>query len=357
MPSFVPCKKNTAGYTFYVSLTSQADTKLKQANPTLAAGDVKIAIDDGAPANLATLPVVDADFNKRVKVVLSQAETNGDNLSIIFSDAADAEWCDLEVNIQTVATRFDDIADAVWDEVITAATHNVPSSAGRRLRQLASSIIYDGQVGSGGCTENTVELEAGASTQDGVYQSNLVVVMSGLGAGQSRIGVEYIGSTLMLTIDKPWKVIPLAGDEIMILAFAQEIVSAFGTVVSATPNTLKLSGISGTVNNVYRYSNIVVTSKLGETTEARLITSSDGVTQTVTVAPDWTVIPSPGDVYKIMPIGRSVTESISDGAITGGVLDVTALAKIISAIIHGSVDIKTLLTAVGNLMTTKPSGW
>jgi hypothetical protein len=94
MASMLPCKKNTAGYTFYVSLVSQADTKLAQANPTLAAGDVKIAIDDGAPANLATLPVVDADFTKRVKVVLNAAETNGDNLTIVFSDAADAEWCD-----------------------------------------------------------------------------------------------------------------------------------------------------------------------------------------------------------------------------------------------------------------------
>jgi len=111
MPTFVPCKKNDAnGYTFYVSLVSQANTKIFQANPTLAAGDVIRAIDDAAPANLGTLPVVDADFTKRVKVVLSQAETNGDNITIIFSDAAGAEWCDLTVNIQTVARQIDDLA-------------------------------------------------------------------------------------------------------------------------------------------------------------------------------------------------------------------------------------------------------
>lgn len=111
MPSFVPCKKNdTNGYTFYPSLASQANTKIFQASPTLAGGDVKISIDDGAPANLATLPVVDADFTKRVKVVLSQAETNGDNLTIIFSDAAGAEWCDLNIDIRTVARQIDDLA-------------------------------------------------------------------------------------------------------------------------------------------------------------------------------------------------------------------------------------------------------
>lgn len=113
MPSYVPCKKNDAnGCIFYVSLVSQANTKVMQANPTLAAGDVKIAVDDAAPGNLGTLPVVDADFTKRVKVTLSQGETNGDNLTIIFSDAAGAEWCDLTINIQTSAQTFDVVLDA-----------------------------------------------------------------------------------------------------------------------------------------------------------------------------------------------------------------------------------------------------
>lgn len=109
MASQYPPKKN-AGYTFYTSLVSQANTKIMQANPTLAAGDVKVTIDDGAPANLATLPVVDADFTKRVKVVLSSSEMNGDNISVIFSDASGNEWCDQTINIQTTARQIDDLA-------------------------------------------------------------------------------------------------------------------------------------------------------------------------------------------------------------------------------------------------------
>jgi hypothetical protein len=100
MSSYVPAIKNIA-YVFYVALVSQANTKIMQANPTLAAGDVKVAIDDGAPANLGTLPVVDADFTKRVKVSLSAAEMNGDNITVIFADATGAEWCDLVLNLQT----------------------------------------------------------------------------------------------------------------------------------------------------------------------------------------------------------------------------------------------------------------
>ena len=123
MASYIPCVKNNPnGYVFYVSLISQDNPFVMQANPTLAAGDVKIAIDDGAPANLGTLPVVDADFTKRVKVTLSQAETNGDNLTIIFSDASGDEWCDLTVNIQTAAQTLDTIdtnVDSISDKVST----------------------------------------------------------------------------------------------------------------------------------------------------------------------------------------------------------------------------------------------
>lgn len=127
MTTYVPAKKNTA-YITYVGLVSQANPSIMQVNPTLASGDVKIAIDDGAPANLATLPVVDADFTKRVKVSLSAAEMNGDNISIIFSDAAGDEWCDLILNIQTAVNQIDDIpsaatiATAVLDGTVDEAT-------------------------------------------------------------------------------------------------------------------------------------------------------------------------------------------------------------------------------------------
>ncbi len=108
MSSYVPPKKNAA-FVFYVSLTSQSSRPQFQANPTLASGDVKVAVDDGAPANLATLPTVDGDFTKRVKVSLSSDEMNGDNISVLFSDQAGDEWDDLMVLIQTSARQVDDL--------------------------------------------------------------------------------------------------------------------------------------------------------------------------------------------------------------------------------------------------------
>lgn len=109
MASYVTPKKNAA-FVFYVSLEDQANAGLLKASPTLAAGDVLVAIDDGAPANIGTLPAVDADFTKRLKVSLTAGEMNGDNITVIFSDATGAEWYDLVVNIQTSARQIDDLA-------------------------------------------------------------------------------------------------------------------------------------------------------------------------------------------------------------------------------------------------------
>lgn len=87
-------------YIFYVSLIDQGNPNVFKANPTLAAGDVKVSIDGAAEANITTLPTVTPAAGKHVKVTLSAAEMTGDNISVIFSDGAGAEWCDLQIPIQ-----------------------------------------------------------------------------------------------------------------------------------------------------------------------------------------------------------------------------------------------------------------
>lgn len=104
----VPPKKNVA-FTFFVFLTSQADIKLFQVNPTLAAGDVKVSIDGGAFANLTTLPVVTPSGGRAVQVDLSQSEMNGDNIIVQFVDASGAEWCDLGIVINTSTQQISEL--------------------------------------------------------------------------------------------------------------------------------------------------------------------------------------------------------------------------------------------------------
>ena len=130
MATYQPPKRGVE-YITYVSLVSQADAKLLKANPTLAAGDVQISKDGGAFANLATLPTVTPAAGKGVKVTLSATEMTADNVLVIFSDAAGAEWCDLSVNLQTSALQIDDLATPtnITAGTITTATNltNLPS--------------------------------------------------------------------------------------------------------------------------------------------------------------------------------------------------------------------------------------
>ena len=144
MSTMVPAKKNTA-YTFYTSLVSQANPYIFQANPTLAAGDVKVAVDDAAPANVTDLPTVDADFTKRVKVTLTASEMNGDNITVIFSDVAGDEWCDQVVNIQTTAAQIDEIKSETAD--IVADTAEI-GTAGAGLTAIPWNSAWDAEVQS-----------------------------------------------------------------------------------------------------------------------------------------------------------------------------------------------------------------
>lgn len=77
--------------------------KLK-ANPTLAAGDVKVVKDNGAEANINTLPSVAPAAGVTVDVLLSSTEMNADKVSVIFRDqTVPPEWAERAYTIITQA--------------------------------------------------------------------------------------------------------------------------------------------------------------------------------------------------------------------------------------------------------------
>lgn len=96
--------KRAEDFEFNVSLEDMANPGLFKSNPTLAAGDVKIAKDGGALANLAALPVVEPASSKVVKCVLSATEMTADKVLVIFSDqTVPPEWADFVLSILTTA--------------------------------------------------------------------------------------------------------------------------------------------------------------------------------------------------------------------------------------------------------------
>ena len=173
MASFNPPKKNTA-YRMFVGLRSQADTRLFQVNPTLASGDAKVSKDGGALSNLATLPAV-IGSSAVVQIDLSSTEMNADNVTILLSDAAGGQWCDLIINLQTAALQFDDqataaaVADAVWDEARSGHTGAGSFGEGVVVNSVASGAITAAAVATGAIDADALAADAGTEIATAVW--------------------------------------------------------------------------------------------------------------------------------------------------------------------------------------------
>ena len=102
------------------------------------------------------------------------------------------------------------IAGAVWDEILTGATHNIQNSAGKRLRTIASQVVHTGTAQGPGTGSNQIQLDTGASATDGVYDPGMVYIESGTGAGQSRVINPDVGRTRTAPGDRDWRVAPAA---------------------------------------------------------------------------------------------------------------------------------------------------
>ena len=112
-----------------------------------------------------------------------------------------------------------EMADGVWDEVLTGGTHNVPSSAGRRLRQLATGQVLREDVFQAGSTASALVLDASASAVDEFYQFLAIVIVDGAAAGQMRIISDYDGATRTASITPDLvTAAPGAGDAFEVIA-------------------------------------------------------------------------------------------------------------------------------------------
>jgi hypothetical protein len=170
MATYVPAKRATE-LIFYMGLVSQSTGQF-QANPTLAAGDVKVSKDGGALANLSTLPAVTPAGSKMVKVTLSGTEMTADNVTLVFSDAAGAEWDDCIVNIQTAARQIDDLATPtnITAGTITTAT-NVTTVNGLAANVITAASIATGAIDADAIADNAID--AGAIAADAITAAKI----------------------------------------------------------------------------------------------------------------------------------------------------------------------------------------
>ncbi len=96
-----PPKKNE-DFIIHVALEDYANPGNFKANPTIASGDFQVSKDDGAFANLTTLPTVAPASSIMVKISLSATEMNADNVVIKCVDqTVPKEWADMVISIPT----------------------------------------------------------------------------------------------------------------------------------------------------------------------------------------------------------------------------------------------------------------
>lgn len=115
------------------------------------------------------------------------------------------------------ATQRDALVDLIWDEVLTGATHNVATSAGRRLRQITSLTTVDSTVNDAGAT-TTVFITALTTAVDNFYNDQLVIFTSGDLSGQSSPILDYDGTTKTITVSEAFTSAPANGDTFTIQA-------------------------------------------------------------------------------------------------------------------------------------------
>jgi uncharacterized phage infection (PIP) family protein YhgE len=146
----------------------------------------------------------------------------------------------------TTSLSTDSIADAVWDEVLTGATHNVTNSAGRRLRLLADANVVHAGTAQASTAANTITLSTEASTSDDIYNGDRITIVGGTGAQEHALIIDYDGANLIATVAENWVISPDATSEYELSPAKVDV----ETVAHATQTAGDLAALITTVDTV-----------------------------------------------------------------------------------------------------------
>ena len=186
-------------------------TALPNADADAAGG---LPVSDAGGLDLDDIPL-NAELNARTLVAASYFDPATDDVATVttltnktgFSLAATG----LDAIVST-ATGMVEIAKAIWDRVLSGATHNIATSAGRRLRQLEASFVITAGTAQAG-TANTITLAAGESATDDIFQGDRVIIVAGTGIEEHGIITVYNGTTKVATMSQNWVITPDATSE------------------------------------------------------------------------------------------------------------------------------------------------
>lgn len=213
------------------------------------------------------------------------------------------------------------IADAVWDEILTGATHNIATSAGRRVREIGAYAIASGTAQGG--NGHSITLAASDTAGDNIYNRNLIVITDNTGVGQTRTIVGYDGTSKVAVVDRDWYVQPDATTEYQITPDDTPLVVDHGIARDGTSTTIQLRTSASAIDDTYHGAIVTILAGTGAG-QSKLVDTYDGTTKTATICKTWETTPDTTSVYVLMPYGVSEVCCICDealDAISDGVWD------------------------------------
>lgn len=122
-----------------------------------------------------------------------------------------------------------EIENAVWNTVLSAASHNDANSAGKRLRQVEHATVLREEEQAQGGTSSTITLHNDASIIDGFYDDTEVIITGDTGVGQARHIHAYDGGTRVAGITPDWKTDPDNTSDYVILSDSEKHVHEIDT--------------------------------------------------------------------------------------------------------------------------------
>lgn len=232
------------------------------------------------------------------------------------NDILSGTW-NTNVTVINTLVNTENIVNAVWDEPLTGNNHNNPTSAGRRLRDISTSVIHTGTAVS--ATVNTIELNGDASGVDGAYDPSLIAIVGGTGFGQTRLVLEYKGSTKTAVVDRNWKTTPDATSEYSIVAHPGREHVNEGLAQGGTANTITLNVLASSIDDAYNGQVVFIRSGVGEDQALRVI-DYNGTTKVATVCDNWGIVPDGTSGYVMLSGSVLKSDKIAD-AIWSKVID------------------------------------
>jgi len=202
-----------------------------------ASGDTKIMKDEGAEANTTN---GFTDEGQGYSLALTATEMQAARIVIYVVDqTATKVWLDRTIIIETYANASAEhpfIGEGVWDRALTGATHNIATSAGRRLRGIQEFQGYE----NGSIWIDTVNGTAGTvDYENGTVENPVASLADALTLATSLNMTRFTvinGSTITLTTTTSNKVffgdrwtLALGGQDVSGSHFEGADVSGIGT--------------------------------------------------------------------------------------------------------------------------------